>query len=175
MKQINDSKGRAWNISVNVGTLGRVRDLAGVNLAEEIGEGRTDIVDKLATDALLFGRVLFGLVASQAEERDVDEMSFAEGLTGGVLELATQAFLEELVDFFPERRRRVLRAALAKREKMEDRIVSTIERRIGDPKLDERIDGYLRKEEEKLDRSLDELFQGEPSGGRSGSSPASSE
>lgn len=111
MKKFKDSKGREWEIAVNVGTIRSVRAACGIDLIDA-ALGATAI--KLAENPCLVGDVLWALVKKQAEVLRVSGEDFAYLLSGDVLKDATDALLEDLMDFFPNpETRRALRAAMA--------------------------------------------------------------
>jgi hypothetical protein len=64
-------------------------------------------------------------------------------MAGDAIEHATTALLEELVDFFPQGKRRVLHKALAKLQAVEARAVEYAQARLEDPELDRRIEAAL--------------------------------
>ncbi|MCG3179663.1 MAG: hypothetical protein BIFFINMI_02004 [Phycisphaerae bacterium] len=158
MKSFTDTAGRSWDIVVNVDTIKRVRDLLGVNLLGIVEPGN-DLVDRLAEDVILVCDILFAVVKPQAGERNVSDADFGKALSGDVIDTATTALLEELIDFFPSRRRAILRQAWEKVVKVKTRLETEAEEKartlLADPKLEEQLMATL-------------------SGGSSGSSPASS-
>ncbi|MCG3181842.1 MAG: hypothetical protein BIFFINMI_04277 [Phycisphaerae bacterium] len=158
MRTFTDTAGRSWEVVVNVDTIKRVRDLLGVNLLGIVEPGN-DLVDRLAEDVILVCDILFAVVKPQAAERNVSDADFGKALSGDVIDTATTALLEELIDFFPSRRRAILRQAWEKVVKVKARLETEAEEKarilLADPKLEEQLMATL-------------------SGGSSGSSPASS-
>jgi hypothetical protein len=110
MRQFDDNKGRVWRLEINVAQVKRVRDLLGVNLCD-LGHG--DLADRLARDYCLLANILFVLVMDQADTAGVGDVEFGEALCGDSIDAAQDAFMRELIDFFPSRRRAIFRAALA--------------------------------------------------------------
>jgi len=114
MHAFSDALARTWEISINVATVRRVRALTGVDLPGLFGDEMRGLA-ALLSDPVKLVDVLWVLIGRQAVAAAVNEESFAEGLLGDTLRAATEAFLEELVDFFPEAgRRAALREVLAK-------------------------------------------------------------
>lgn len=111
MKTFKDSQGREWQVTVNVTTIKRVRDLVKVDLLEVL-EGK--LLERLASDPILLVDVLYVVCKPQADKDNVTDESFGAALAGKSIEDATTAFLEELVDFFPEPRKGLLQKALQK-------------------------------------------------------------
>jgi len=102
MKPFNDSTGRTWEVTVNVGAVRRVRDLLGVDLMDVAGG---DLLERLADDPVLLVDVLYVLVKPQADAKGVSDEDFGRGMVGGVLDEAASALMKELLDFFPSAQR----------------------------------------------------------------------
>ncbi len=70
--------------------------------------------DKLLADPVTLADVLFVLCQDEAAAKSITEEDFGRALGGDALALAAEAFVEELVDFFPDARARTgLRRLLA--------------------------------------------------------------
>jgi len=151
MKSFKDSEGREWLIHVNVSAVKRVRDLTKVDLPGLIGEG----LGKLLEDPVEFVNVLYVLVKPQADSRNppVTDEEFGAALGGDTLERAADAFVEELIDFFPAPRRQPLRELMKKARQVSDLMLTRASERIA---------------------ALDPEELAGPSGGSSGDTPGPS-
>ena len=109
MKVFKDRLGREWSLELNILTIKRIKDLAKVDLLQ-IGSGK---VNSLTDDPYKIVEVLGLLVADQIKTLGISQDVFLAGLSGESLDQASQALLEELVDFFPSRRGVILRKILA--------------------------------------------------------------
>ena len=136
MQKFIDRRGRVWIVDIDNTTLRRVKALTDVRLLDAV-EG--DLVTQLSSDPLLLGDVLFAICKPQADQQDVDDESFAEGLAGDSLDEACKALVDALVAYFPESRRRHLRKAADKQKQIEQRGLAAIEKRLDDPNLVDRI------------------------------------
>ncbi|MBE3133284.1 MAG: hypothetical protein IMZ55_07405 [Acidobacteria bacterium] len=116
MHTFTDTAGREWRVQIDVTALKRVKGLVGVDLLEAASG---DLIDKLAADPVLLCDCLFALVADQAKAASLSDEEFGRGLAGDAIDSATGAMLEELIDFFPARRRAVLRTAWNRRQDLE--------------------------------------------------------
>lgn len=116
MKTFTDTCGRTWTVSVNVATVKRVKDLLGVNLMEAI---TGDLIQQLEVDPILLVDILYVACKGAADANGVSDEDFGQALGGDALEKATDAFLEELIDFFPEAKRRIFRQAFQKMKEAE--------------------------------------------------------
>jgi len=140
MKTFTDNTARAWTVSLNVGTLKRVRDLCKVDLMQAV-EGK--LVEKLIADPVLLCDVLFAVCKEEADKRQVPDEEFGRCLGGDTLDAATTALLEELVDFFPQRRREVLKKALDKMNKLQEKSVKAAMVFLDSPELDRRVENAV--------------------------------
>ena len=136
MQKFIDRRGRIWIVDIDNTTLRRVKALTDVRLPDAI-DG--DLVTRLSSDPLLLGDVLFAICKPQADQQDVDDESFAEGLAGDSIDEACKALVDGLVAYFPESRRRLLRKAADKQKMIETRGLAAIEKRLDDPNLVDRI------------------------------------
>lgn len=117
MKSFVDKTARAWSIVVNIATVKRVRALCNVNLLELItvdDSGKTDssVLDKLSEDPVLLVDVLYAVCKPEADKLGISDEQFGESLDGDAIEKATENLLDEIVDFFPEAKRKVFRKIL---------------------------------------------------------------
>jgi hypothetical protein len=160
MHTFNDTRGRTWTVTINVDVIRRVRGLLDVNLLDAV-EGK--LLEGLVSDPVLLCDILFSLVQPEAQAKNISDEDFGRALGGDVLDQATTALLEELVDFFPSGRRQVFRKALDKRKTLEGKALETATRRLESMEL-----------EQKMAAALAALPGGSTPGDSSGSSPASS-
>lgn len=119
MPKFKDAKGREWELAVNVTSMERVKSLAGFDLLTVLDHA--DNVTKLR-DPYTLANVLFALVKPQADEAEVSDEAFGEGLAGDPIEDASDALLEGLVLFFPKGRRQLLQMATAKQKEIDGRL-----------------------------------------------------
>ena len=144
MQKFIDRRGRVWIVDIDNTTLRRVKALTDVRLLDAI-DG--DLVSRISSDPLLLGDVLFAICKSQADQQNVDDESFAEGLAGNSIDDACKALVDALVAYFPESKRRLVRKAADKQTLIETRGLAMIEQRLDDPAL---VDNVLRDLERKL-------------------------
>lgn len=165
MKTFTDNAGRSWTITINVEAIKRVRSLINVDLLEAV-EGK--LLERLVADPVLLCDTLYALCKPQADQQNIPDEEFGRSMAGDAIELATAALLEELVDFFPKDRRRLLGKALAKLRKLEQMAIGAAEERIDSDTLEKQMEAALAELQSEL--QMDRQARG----GSSGSSPASS-
>jgi hypothetical protein len=139
MRQFKDENGRPWTINVNIGTVKRVRQMAGVDLLD-LRDG--NLFTELASDPVKLGDVLWVLVLDEAGAAGITDIQFAAALAGDALDSATQALLDEIVDFFPKPQRDLLRKALTKGKEMQERQMAKAMRQ-----MEEAIEAWKPEEE----------------------------
>ncbi len=136
MKTFCDNAGHTWTVQVNVDAIKRVRDLAQVNLLEVV-EGK--LLERLISDPVLLCDVIYSLCKPEADAKNVSDVDFGKAIGGDAIDSATTALLEELVDFFPQAKRRVLAKALAKLRKLETAALAAVETRLDSPELERQM------------------------------------
>jgi len=141
MKTFKDNEGRSWNVSVNVAAMKRVKTLLNLNLMDAV---ESDLIQRLATDPMLLCDVIYAICKPDADKRNVSDEQFGQSMAGDVIEHATVALLEELVDFFPDAKRQVLRKAVEKFKKVQTRAVETADKYLDSPIFEKRIEDALK-------------------------------
>jgi hypothetical protein len=154
MQKFVDRAGRIWIVDIDNTTLRRVKTLTGVHLLEAI-DG--DLITRLSTDPLLLGDVLFAICKPQADQQQITDEAFGEGLAGNSIDDATGALLEALINYFPESRRRLLRKAAEKQKAAESKLMIAAEKRLDDPRFQAFLDDLEKKTAEEFDRKLQTL------------------
>lgn len=150
MKSFTDNTGRSWVIQVTVGTIKRVRALCNVDLANIISlePGMTpkiDLLEQLASDPVLLVDVLYAICKEEADNRNVSDEDFGRAMVGDAIELATAALLDEVIDFFPETKRRIFRKILDATRRFEIKTKTALSELLNDPALDDKIDEALEQ------------------------------
>jgi hypothetical protein len=95
MRTFKDVAGREWQIEVNAWSVGRVRKLANVDLAN------AGVLMSQVADPVTFVNVLWVLVERQATAADVTDEDFGRAMNGAELNAAADALVEAVADFLP--------------------------------------------------------------------------
>ncbi len=140
MKTFNDNAGRTWTITVNVGAIKRVKSLLSVNLMDAV-EGK--LLERLISDPILLCDVIYAVCKPEADAKEISDEDFGRSMAGDAIDFATSALLEELCDFFPQGRRKLLRKALEKLRKLESLAMTAAEARLDSPELETRMQTLL--------------------------------
>jgi len=138
VKTFRDCANREWAVALNVAAVKRVRDLCNVDLMAVVSdEGKT--LGALIDDPVLLADVIFAICRPQAQEKNITDEDFGTTLAGDPIDHATQALLEELADFFPGKRRALLRKVVAKINRYMSESARISEERLDDPELDRQL------------------------------------
>ncbi len=141
MKTFKDNEDRTWTVKVNISTVKRVKSLLGINIFDAIEK---DLIARLVTDTILLVDVLYVICKPEAEQKNVSDEQFGEGLAGDAITAATTALLEELVDFFPEAKRQVLQKAVGKYRKVENLAIEMAMKYLDSRETEKKIEAELR-------------------------------
>jgi hypothetical protein len=130
MHVYTDAQGKAWEVRLNVTLLRRVRDVLGIDLNALVADGLAGL-GKFLRDPMRVVEVLFVLCEEQAQRDGVSPEDFGTALYGDSIVDATDALLEELIDFFPNpRTRKLLRELIAKSREVRDLVTDDLSRQI---------------------------------------------
>jgi hypothetical protein len=122
-----DNAGRAWAVAINVAAVKRVRGLVGVDLYKLVDDGFKPLA-ALVADPVQLADVLYCLCKDEADAKSVSDEDFGRALAGDAITLAADAFVEELIDFFPDARARAsLTKVLAAGRKVRDKLLDHAE------------------------------------------------
>jgi len=127
MKTFTDNAGRIWTISINVAAMKRVRGLLGVDLYRLVDDDFIPL-GKLLSDPVQLCDVLYCLCKDEADAKTITDEDFGKALAGDAILMASNAFVEELSDFFPDARiRAAMKAMVAKGRQIQDRLLEHLE------------------------------------------------
>lgn len=127
MRTFTDNAGRTWDIIINVASIKRVRGVLGIDLYALIDDGCKPL-GELVADPVRLADVLYCLCKEEAEKKGVSDEDFGRSLYGDAILRAADAFLEELIDFFPDPRTRAsLRKLIAAGKKIAARLLDHAE------------------------------------------------
>lgn len=147
MREFRDNEGRPWQVALTVASALRVRDMVTVEVTadEEQADGTVkterrsvpfDMVDVaglgqtfqvLRSQFSKVGEALYAILVRQVEDRKLTKEQFLDGLRGDALEAGAKALEQELVDFFPQRLRRMVGLLAAKMDEVANEKLDTAE------------------------------------------------
>ncbi len=142
MKPFKDNKGVMWEVTINVNSLKRARDLAKFDLLGAFED--KDGIQRLTTDPILMVNLLYAVCKPAADAARISDEQFGERFDGDVLDSAMTALMEETVDFFPKHRREPLKKALEKLQQIQAQAAAIQIQQIQSPEMDRRITEILQ-------------------------------
>lgn len=126
MKIWKDAEGHAYETKITVAEIRDVKTELGINLMD-IATG--DLLQRISEDVILLCDILYVINRSQAKEYGIDDVQFGRNLYGDALEEATRAFMEEMINFFPNQRtRQLLTKAMTKGQERMDKALDLAEK-----------------------------------------------
>lgn len=125
MYSFEDLEGREWKLSVTIGSVRQVKETLGVDLLEF-----PEVLEKLSGDIYTLCNVLYVLIKPQADKLNVSDVDFGYALGGDVLEKAVDALLNEMINFFPQRRRDLLMKLKTKSGEYQETVLKKAEIKI---------------------------------------------
>lgn len=131
MHSFLDNAGRTWTLCIHVTAVKRLRALVGVDLYGLVDDKFSGLAKFLGDPVTLFD-ALYVLCHEQAEKLGISSEDFGSAMGGDSIEHASNAFLEELADFFPDARTRealkkVLQTSRRVRDLMIDQAIQSVE------------------------------------------------
>jgi hypothetical protein len=138
MKTFTDNAGRTWTIVLTVNEVKRVKALLpGADLMAGVADGT--LLERIGNDFVFMCDVVYAVVKPQADALKVTDEDFGRAMAGDCLEKAATALVEELVDFFPEAKRRLLAKAWAKLRNLHTTVTDRVMTELDSPELDNRL------------------------------------
>lgn len=126
MKIWKDAEGHTYETKITVAEIRDVKTELGINLMD-IATG--DLLQKISEDVILLCDILYVINRSQAKAFGIDDAQFGRNLYGDALEEATHAFMEEMINFFPNQRtRQLLTKAMTKGQERMDKALDLAEK-----------------------------------------------
>lgn len=111
MRTFKDEDGREWSIHITTMALKRVFDYAKFDLADLSNNRAVELFTGQTTYLL---DVLWPLVQKQAEEKSISLEVFGNALRGDSIDAAIEAIRDELMGFFPSKKRALMVPLLLK-------------------------------------------------------------
>jgi hypothetical protein len=121
MREFKDDEGRPWRLALTVAAAMRVKDTVTVQIDGE--KKPFDLVDVSAIGTTMqvmrgqytvIAETLYAILIRQCEEKKMSKEDFFDGLRGDSLDAAAKALEAELIDFFPQRLRKMVTLIAAK-------------------------------------------------------------
>ena len=150
MKSFTDNAGRIWTVAVNVAALKRVRAICNVDLnaiveMDEKNNPSTKLLEQLSADPVLLVDVLYAVCKNEADAQGITDEDFGRAMAGDVIDHATAALLDEIVNFFPEAKRQAFQKLLSATRRFEKIAREKLESLISDGRFEEELVSKLEQ------------------------------
>jgi len=145
MHTFKDKNGTEWNVAVNVTTVKRVRESLSIDLLD-----REAVWKDIARDPVALVNTLFVLCETEAKSRGITDEDFGAAMGGDAIENATDALLEEIVDFSPSRERARGKKALAKIRDWDNRMQTKMDELQEGPEVAAKLESLMTELESEM-------------------------
>ena len=129
MASFKDNMQREWNLSISVATIKRVKELTGVNLGLLLNDEMA-LLQRVLGDPIELVNVVYAICVNDCERLGVTDEQFGESLAGDSIEHCIDAFMEAVIDFFPSRQGKILKAIVRKTNELRDALAKELEDQI---------------------------------------------
>lgn len=133
MPVFKDANGREWLVKLDGPKIRDVRQQCSIDL----GALDPAIFDKLESDPVLLVDVLWVLCRGQCD--GVTDAQFGQALVGDPIEAATKALYDAYCDFFPSRKRSLLRSLAEKQAALTEKGMAQVMDQVNDPNLEAKL------------------------------------
>lgn len=174
-KTFTDAMGRLWTVDITVGTLPRLKSVAGIVLDDLVpkklstGDAALMPLAEFLSDPVAILQSVYAICKPQIDKLDLTFDTFAEGFEGAdsvrAVEDMGKALMQAIADFFLKSApiKSPMRAALVKRVLSMGQKLTTVEANRSE-KVFDRIENRMDKiisepiSEAKIDAAMDEAF-----------------
>lgn len=168
MHSFIDEGGNTWRLDIDITSVQEVKADLGIDMMEFVDEDeQQSLLATIYDDPIKLGGIIASLCGDQIIERDMDAAAFGRNFRGDTIDRARDAFLEELVSFFPARKRAVLGKILTILSTHQTEVLTKAEELTDSPEMSQFLERQLK--------SVGDLFGGQVASLESTPAPASSE
>ena len=158
MASFTDSKGRLWNIEIDLGCRNRAKSLIGFDMFDD----NTGAFFTLSQNPVQMADLIYCICKPQADQLGITDVEFGEGLGGDAISDAYQAFETALIDFFRKAapmRGRLLEDSLRKMQEMKPQLEEMATEKINSPAAQQMLQRQIDRAGEEMEKQLVKLSQ----------------
>lgn len=151
MKSFTDKNGESWDLDLNIGAAMRLKSRLDIDIENAVTIDKANnpedvsLLERIAQDSILLFNIIFVLCETQVRERNLTPEQFAERFTGDTIEAATDALLDEIVNFSRPAKRKVLIRLRQISKEYSERANQQLDQVLADPKFQNEIEKHLQK------------------------------
>ena len=134
MEKFKDTEGKEWEIKITISTIKHVRNELKVDLSD------LESIRVLGNDICLLVDCIYTCCKEEADKSGITDQQFGERMAGESIERASDAFMDELINFFPAQKANLLRKTLARTREILEGQTEEVEKRIADLSYEQLID-----------------------------------
>lgn len=114
MRSFTDKNGKSWDLELNIGAAIRLKSRLDFDLENIItldakeNPDNISLLERISSDAIFLFNIIYVICEKQCQEAGISEETFAESFTADTIEAATEALLDEIVNFSRPAKRKVL-------------------------------------------------------------------
>lgn len=162
MKSFTDIKGEAWDVEINIGAAMRLKSRLDIEIDNLVKFDKSQkpqdvsLLEKISTDSILLFNVIFVICEKQIQDRKLTEEDFAARFNGDTIEAATDAVLDEIINFSRPAKRKVLLQLRQISKEYQAKAGEKLDQILADPKFSETINAEIEKTLPKLSTNAPE-------------------
>ena len=151
MKSFTDKTGESWDLDLNIGAAMRLKSRLDIDIENAVTFDKSNnpedvsLLERIAEDSILLFNIIFILCEKQVQDRKLTQEQFAERFTGDTIEQATDALLDEIVNFSRPAKRKVLQRLRQISKEYAKRANMQLDLVLADPKFQDEIENHLQK------------------------------
>lgn len=149
MNFFEDKTGQKWMLDLTVGSAKRVKAACDVDLINIVNfdesSNAPSTLEVLVNDPCLLVQVLYTLCEKQIAERGIDGEGFAELFSGETVEKAIDALIEEIINFTPPMRRKMLSKIYQTSQNLMGKMADDLEKTLDNPEFQTVLEEQLMK------------------------------
>ena len=149
MKSFVDKNGKSWDIELNIGTARKIKSRCNLDIENIITVDKQNnpqdvsALERLAMDSILLFDVIFVLCENQIKADGITEEDFAELFNGEVIEAATDALVEEIINFSRPAKRKVLTRLWAIGKNFSKKAGEKMQQTLDSPEFEKEVEKVL--------------------------------
>jgi hypothetical protein len=145
-----DALGREWEIAFDPKKLHLIRTELDLDLTSVNGKD----FERIADDTYLLMTLLWYILGKQAEEKEVSEDSFAEGLVGEGIDRAVECLLKAITSFFNPSKSALVQAIAEENAALRELATNQAMAKIRDPKNRQMVKDAIEKQMDEVVRKV---------------------
>lgn len=151
MKSFTDKNGKCWDLELNVGAAIRLKsrldfDLENIiTLDKQQNPDDVSLLEKISGDAIFLFNIIYVLCEKQCNEAKISQEDFAECFDADTIESATDALVDEIINFSRPAKRKVLMQLRRISQEFSEKAGKKLDEMLTDPAFQQAIEEEIQK------------------------------